>query len=250
MIFPARSRLFRTMPAEHGGAFSPATVARSAAGADGGNLRTSLGSEAARIGDEAAFSRLIRAMLDTGGAVRLTARPGRAVVAELRGTADVEATVQVLGGVTEAAGGTMRAILPLAESPHALGTDDPPRDTRLEGLRLLVADDSATNRLVLSEMLRGGGARVALAEDGPQAVEAALADRFDLLLLDIAMPGMDGTEALAAIRRGGITVPAIAVTANAMAHQVEEYLACGFASHLAKPLRREDLILKIAGLIA
>lgn len=249
MPLPFRHRPFWNAPDSGQGRFSPALVARRAAAEEAGNLRTSLGTEAERIGDADAFAGMIRGMLAAGGIVKLTARPGRAVVAEMRGVADIAASVDLLGGALEERAGVLRAILPLMEAQRADIPEEPSLDLRLTGCRLLVADDSATNRLVLSEMLRSGGAEVSLADCGPEAVRLAAEGTFDLLLLDIAMPGMDGIEALAAIRTQGIRVPAVAVTANAMDHQVEEYLACGFASHLAKPLRREDLIRNVAGLI-
>ncbi|MFN4098329.1 MAG: PAS domain S-box protein [Pararhodobacter sp.] len=127
----------------------------------------------------------------------------------------------------------------------------------LSGFRLLVADDSATNRIVLKEMLKSSGATIVLATDGAEAVREwqrleAAGTPADLLLLDIAMPVMDGLDALAAIRASdaaGRCVPAIAVTANAMSHQVAEYLMAGFASHVSKPFRRPDLLKAISVLL-
>lgn len=229
--------------------FSPAVVARQVAGSQG-RLRISLGCEALRIGDEAAFARLMGRLLDAG-AVKLTARAGRPVVAELAADVTVEPELAALGGTAERTGPALRLTLPLPE-PEAEEAERPqmPPDIRLEGRRLLVADDSATNRLILTEMLAGAGAYVDAADSGRAAVAMALAQDYDLLLLDIAMPGMEGGEALDAIRASGCRTPALAVTANAMAHQIEEYLAGGFDGHLAKPLRHEDLIQRVRGLLA
>lgn len=90
------------------------------------------------------------------------------------------------------------------------------------------------------------GVETVLADNGRAAVEAWASGRFDLLCLDIAMPELDGVSALREIHRraaenGGAAPPAVAVTANAMAHQVAEYLDAGFAAHLAKPVRRAEL---------
>jgi len=95
-------------------------------------------------------------------------------------------------------------------------------------------------------MLHSLGVRATVVEDGEAAIEAATQTRFDMLLLDISMPGLDGIETLAAIRHaeraGGQTpVPAIAVTANAMKHQVALYLNQGFAGHIPKPIRAREL---------
>lgn len=118
-------------------------------------------------------------------------------------------------------------------------------------MRVLVADDNHTNRLILQRMLEGLGVVVTVCDDGRGVLEAFRPGAFDLLLLDIAMPGMDGPAALAAIREteheaGTAPVPALAVTANAMRHQVEEYLAAGFTGHLPKPFRKAVLAREIA----
>ncbi|WP_127103914.1 PAS domain S-box protein [Pararhodobacter zhoushanensis] len=114
------------------------------------------------------------------------------------------------------------------------------------GMRMLVADDNHTNRRILESMLGAMGISVTLAEDGQDACDKFLPGAFDVILLDISMPGLDGTGALAAIRMreaeaGIVPVPALAVTANAMQHQIDEYLAAGFTGHVAKPFRRETL---------
>ncbi|MDT8342932.1 MAG: ATP-binding protein [Thermohalobaculum sp.] len=156
-------------------------------------------------------------------------------------------------------GSTFRVVLPL---PVAAPETAPPRAPDLAarlpaGLRLLAADDNRVNRMVLMACLAPLGAEVTMVENGADAVAAhaaalAQGSGFDVLLLDISMPGMDGIAVLDAIRRAEAAaarppVPAIAVTANAMAHQVERYLAAGFNAHLAKPFRRDALEACIAG---
>ncbi len=112
-------------------------------------------------------------------------------------------------------------------------------------IRVLAADDNKTNRMVLQAMLKSFEAQVVLAADGREAVDAWAANRFDVILLDISMPEMDGMRASAEIRNrekaaGVAPVPAIAITANAMTHQVTEYLQNGFAAHIGKPFKRDD----------
>jgi len=85
-------------------------------------------------------------------------------------------------------------------------------------------------------------------------VDAWAPGRFDLLLLDISMPVMDGVTALQGIREreaaaGCPETPAIAFTANAMAHQVTEYIMNGFDTHVSKPFRMEDLTRAIGSLV-
>ena len=111
---------------------------------------------------------------------------------------------------------------------------------------MLVADDNRTNRYILNTMLTALGVSVTLAENGQIAVDLYRPGAFDMLLLDISMPVLDGVSALAAIRAreqaaGHPPAPALAVTANAMQHQVQEYLSSGFAGHVAKPFRRATL---------
>jgi CheY-like chemotaxis protein len=101
--------------------------------------------------------------------------------------------------------------------------------------------------MVLGAFLDSLGVAHEIAEGGAEAVAAAAKGGYDLLMLDISMPGMDGMEALAAIREGEAKrsakpAPSVAVTANAMTHQIEEFIAAGFDAHLAKPIKREELI--------
>ena len=166
--------------------------------------------------------------------------------------------IALMGGTitvhsTEGQGTLMRLELPLPAAASATvaepGTAASLPD--LTGLRALVADDNATNRLILKAMLGALGIRVTMVEDGSRAVAAWAPDTFDVLLLDISMPEMDGVAALAEIRgriarEGGPAVPAIAVTANAMKHQIEGYFASGFDAYVGKPFRREELATVLA----
>jgi CheY-like chemotaxis protein len=116
------------------------------------------------------------------------------------------------------------------------------------GLRVLVVEDNATNRLIAGRMLEALGARVVTADDGVQGVAAAH-EGFDLILMDIQMPLMDGVEATHRIRalpgRAG-AAPILAMTANAMAHQQAAYLAAGMDGAIAKPLSPTTLVQAIA----
>jgi signal transduction histidine kinase/ActR/RegA family two-component response regulator len=108
-------------------------------------------------------------------------------------------------------------------------------------LRVLAADDNPTNQKVVAAVLAPLNAEVTLVADGAACVEAWRAGTFDIVLMDIHMPVLDGVEASRAIRaleteQGRIRTPIIAVTANALAHQVEDYLAAGMDGHVAKPI--------------
>ena len=136
--------------------------------------------------------------------------------------------------------------LPSAESsaPAVRAPATPEADLR--GVRVLAADDNQMNRRVLAGLLDRLGAGHEIVESGAAVVEAARRADHDVLLLDISMPGMDGVEALALIRSeaqkaGRAPAPAVAVTANVLADQVDGYLAAGFAGHLPKPVRMAAL---------
>jgi CheY-like chemotaxis protein len=123
----------------------------------------------------------------------------------------------------------------------------------LEGLRVLVVEDNATNRLIATRMLEQLGARVETADDGQQGVEAAMRSAFDLIFMDIQMPVMDGLEATRRIRAlpapAGET-PILAMTANAMSHQADTYLSAGMHGIVAKPLSPANLVAQIAAIVA
>lgn len=121
------------------------------------------------------------------------------------------------------------------------------------GLVALVAEDNRTNQIILGAMLKRLGVVAEFVEDGERAVQLWQEGCFDLLLLDISMPGKDGLSALREMRDAGgaqAVPPAIAVTANAMTHHIDDYLAAGFAAVVAKPLRLDDLAGAISRAVA
>ena len=170
------------------------------------------------------------------------------------GMSIVRRLVSIMGGriSVESAPGEGTAILielplPEAETVPARGkaakATAPEAD--LSGRRVLAADDNATNRKLLQLMLERRGAEVTLVANGREAIEAWAPERFDVLLLDISMPDIDGVTALREIRDRAadarVPAPALAITAHAMAHQVAEYRASGFDGHVGKPFRGGDL---------
>ena len=110
--------------------------------------------------------------------------------------------------------------------------------------RVLVVEDSPVNRTLAVAMLEVAGYAVDVAADGATAVEAVRAGDFDLVLMDVSMPGMSGFEATAAIRslpgrRGRL--PIVAVTAHGLAGDREQCLAAGMSDYVAKPVERAAL---------
>lgn len=108
-------------------------------------------------------------------------------------------------------------------------------------LKVLAAEDNPTNQRVLRAVLDSLAVDLTLVGDGRAAVETLQQERFDLVLMDIQMPVMDGVAATLEIRRGEALAgrprtPIVAISANAMPFQVEEYLSAGMDAHLAKPI--------------
>ncbi|MCT6720099.1 response regulator [Acidovorax sp. K2F] len=141
-----------------------------------------------------------------------------------------------------------RAQLPETATP-ALTTDAPVRFT--SGLQLLLAEDNALNQEVAGELLRQLGFAVDVAGDGAMAVERAREHHYDLILMDIQMPHLDGLEATRQIRTlpGHAQTPIVAMTANAFAEDRAAALAAGMNDHLPKPVDPAQLARVLARLL-
>jgi len=129
--------------------------------------------------------------------------------------------------------------------PAALPAPPDARHAARPGARVLLVEDSETNRLVATTLLTKAGYRVETAADGRAALDAVTNARFDLVLMDVAMPELDGFQATRAIRAmsGPVsTVPIVAMTANAMAGDRARCLDAGMDDYLPKPLPKAQLL--------
>lgn len=158
-------------------------------------------------------------------------------------------------------GTSFRVTLPL---PAADAAAEPPEDQRDEGAgagdqrapapagsRILVAEDNAINVMVIRTILEKAGYRVETVSDGQAALTALEQGAYDLVMMDISMPGVDGMTATRRIRRGdiGVTnrdVPIVAVTAHAMQGDRDKFLEAGMNSYLSKPFSRDTVLDVIA----
>lgn len=116
-----------------------------------------------------------------------------------------------------------------------------------QGRRVLVVEDNPTNQAVASLMLRKAGYMVTVVEDGAQAVAACARERYDIVLMDVQMPVMDGMEATRRIRaaeaaEGRARTPILAMTANAMAGMSADYAAAGMDDCVYKPFRQQQIL--------
>jgi signal transduction histidine kinase/ActR/RegA family two-component response regulator len=142
---------------------------------------------------------------------------------------------------------TLRVPLPWVGEERAVSTVTETLNLQPEiALRVLAAEDNAVNQLVLKTLLHQMGVDPTMVDNGQQAVAAWEAGDWDVILMDIQMPVMDGLTATAAIRNleadtGRPRTPVVALTANAMSHQVEQYALAGMDGHVAKPIQAAEL---------
>ncbi len=170
---------------------------------------------------------------------------GLAICQELAGLMGGQVSVESEPGV----GSCFVVSLPLprvaAAQPEPQPTVEAPR-AQPSRLRILAAEDNPTNQLVLKTIIDIFGGDLTLVDNGREAVEAWRAGQFDMILMDLHMPVMDGIEATRAIRRAEIQAnvvrtPIIALSANVFLDQIDSCMAAGMDGHVAKPIDLEAL---------
>ena len=153
---------------------------------------------------------------------------------------------ELLDAIIKAMG---EAVEPPAEPTTAAATPATPA-VQQPPLRILVAEDNSINQMLAVRMLEKAGHSVAVANNGQEAAAAVARDSFDLVLMDVQMPVMDGFEATALIRRQeagtGRHLPIVAMTAHAMKGDRQKCLAAGMDGYVAKPVQKAELLAAIA----
>ncbi|WP_320172545.1 ATP-binding protein [Maridesulfovibrio sp.] len=159
--------------------------------------------------------------------------------------------VELYGGTitvesTEGSGATFRFVLPLKIAGDTGVEHSAETEALQTGLRVLYVDDDKITQLATSITLKKMGCRVQLADNGAMALQALVDAEFDVVLMDIQMPVMDGVSAIKAVRSGEAgehcrSVPIIAMTAYAMTGDDHKFMESGANGYLAKPVLKEDL---------
>jgi PAS domain S-box-containing protein len=136
---------------------------------------------------------------------------------------------------------------PAAPAQTQTKTAEPVRRSGLRGMRVLLTDDNAINRQVIKLFLAPQGCDIAEATNGKEALDKIASEEFDVVLLDVHMPVMDGKEAIQRIRANPkwAGLPVIALTADAMSGDRERYLALGMTDYVSKPVDQRELLAKM-----
>jgi len=179
------------------------------------------------------------------------------------GLAIVSELVRQQGGRIEVessmgTGSTFRVTLPMAAAAVKVPASPEARETapiaELQGARVLLVEDHELNRLVATRILERAGAEVAAVTNGREALECLRTEAFDLVLMDIQMPQMDGHEATWRIRNelhlSEQVLPIVALTATTLTQESRHAMATGMSGYVLKPFRPEVLTRRIAELLA
>ena len=147
----------------------------------------------------------------------------------------------------EGEGSVFTFSIPYRQSDIAIGGGRSGIDSELTGLsrrlsgNVLIAEDTPALQLLIRRMLEGRGLTVSLASNGEEAIELHRQGHFDLILMDMQMPVLDGIEACKQIRQSDNGVPVVAMTANVMQKHRERFIEAGCDDFLAKPIDRQEL---------
>ena len=174
-----------------------------------------------------------------GGDVKITASSAESgSTFEITISATIDRDRSHHGDIKSTIRGTNKVILNSA-------VPDSAKSGTLSGKKILVVDDVLDNRVLIERFLRPSGAHIELAVSGAEAIAYVAAGSWDVVLMDIQMPNMDGYETTSHLRQAGFQQPIIALTAHAMREELDRCLHAGCDTTLTKPVTRKDLIAKL-----
>jgi signal transduction histidine kinase/AmiR/NasT family two-component response regulator len=171
---------------------------------------------------------------------------GLAICREFVGLMGGELRLQSQLGV----GSTFSFALPMARAPQSAAAAHLPQhqpERASKALHILAAEDNTTNQLILRALLAPFDIELTIVADGREAVEAWAKGAFDLILMDVQMPILNGADATIEIRKlerleGLRRTPVVALTANVMRHQIEAYIQAGMDAYVSKPIDLTELL--------
>ncbi len=166
------------------------------------------------------------------------------------GLAISRSLVEKMGGIIRVRSETGRGSTFAVEMPICLGDEDyvaetqrtsPEKREMIPGLRVMLAEDNHVNQTISRRILERLGCRVKVAADGREAIALAESEPYDIILMDIHMPEVDGFQATRELRRRGVRTPIVALTASALDETRTTCLASGMDSFAAKPIRMGEI---------
>jgi signal transduction histidine kinase/HPt (histidine-containing phosphotransfer) domain-containing protein/ActR/RegA family two-component response regulator len=181
----------------------------------------------------------------TGLGLAITKRITELLGGELRLTSiEGEGSVFTITMTTGQLDGVPIRSEPVARIETADSLDEMER-TDLTGVRILIVEDGSANRKLIRIILSRAGADIDEAENGLLGIQQAMTTAYDLVLMDMQMPVMDGYEATRRLRESGYKAPIIALTANAMKGDQEKCLAIGCSDYLSKPIDTNEVLITV-----
>ncbi|SFI26273.1 hybrid sensor histidine kinase/response regulator [Planctomicrobium piriforme] len=174
-----------------------------------------------------------RIVFALGGDIRVDSTPGQGSTFTATVNAQVPETAKWHSGVS-------------SDLIRSRTKETPTDASALAGLRVLIVEDGETNRRLISAILEDVDIHVSMAENGAVGLQMASQLPFDVILMDMQMPVMDGYTAAGRMRSAGVMAPIIALTAHAMQGDAEKCFAAGCSDYLPKPIREAELLRKVA----